>query len=325
MNINQLKINSMKTKQLKLFLATAIAVSSLFLFACTGKKQANNQVTTVKIGYLPITHALPLLVAAELQQETDGVRIELVKFGSWTELSDALNTGRIDGASVLVQLAMKSKEIGIGLKAVALGHTDGNVITVAKDINSAADLKGKTFAIPHRQSSHYLLLKQMLANAGVDINDINIIELPPPDMPFALSSGQVAGYCVAEPFGAKAVELGVGKALFESEELWEHSLCCVLVLGDKFIDNNRDAAGKFTALYKKSGKYIDENKDSVFELTRKYLNISKEVYDISLRWIAYGDLAISREYYDDLVRRVKEAKLSENPPAYEGFIDPTLY
>ena len=309
-------------KYLKIFLAVATAIS---LFACAGKKQTDGQVQSIKIGYLPLTHALPVMLAAESQQKTDSVHIELVKFGSWTELSDALNTGRIDGASVLVQLAMKSKEIGIPLKAVALGHTDGNVVTVAKDINSVADLKGKTFAIPHRQSSHYLLAKQMFENAGVDINEVNIVELPPPDMPFALSSGQVAGYCVAEPFGAKSVELGVGKALYKSSDLWENSLCCVLVLNDNFIKNNRETAGKFVAVYKTAGQYIGKNKDSVFELTKKYLNISKEVYDISLQWIDFDNLAISKAYYNDLIQRVKAAGLSENPPTYEAFIDATLY
>ena len=308
---------------LKTFLAVATAIS---LFACTGKKQANSQVETVKIGYLPITHAMPLLVATELQEQfSDDVRIELVKFGSWTELSDALNTGRIDGASMLVQLALKSKEIGIGLKAVALGHTDGNIITVAENINSATDLKGKTFAIPHRQSSHFLLAKQMFDNAGVNINEVNIVELPPPDMPFALSSGQISGYCVAEPFGARAVALEVGKALHNSVDLWEHSLCCVLVLNDRFLNNRREVAEKFVAIYRKGGEFIEENKNQVFELTRKHLNIDREVFDISMRWIQFDDLSINREYYDDLLRRIKAAGLSENPPSFDDFIDPTLY
>ena len=35
---------------------------------------------------------------------------------------DALNSGRIDGASTLIELAMKSKQKGSNIKAVALGH-----------------------------------------------------------------------------------------------------------------------------------------------------------------------------------------------------------
>ena len=34
---------------------------------------------------------------------------------------DALNSGRIDGASTLIELAMKSKQKGSNIKAVALG------------------------------------------------------------------------------------------------------------------------------------------------------------------------------------------------------------
>ena len=40
---------------------------------------------------------------------------------------------------------------GIDVRAAALGHTEG--IIVNKDINSVQDLKGKSFAIPHKQST----------------------------------------------------------------------------------------------------------------------------------------------------------------------------
>ena len=43
---------------------------------------------------------------------------------------------------------MKSKQEGIGIKAVALGHHDGNVIVVSNDIETAADLKGKDICYP---------------------------------------------------------------------------------------------------------------------------------------------------------------------------------
>ena len=39
----------------------------------------------------------------------ENYQIELVKFNSWPDLIDALNTGS-RGASVLIQLAMKAKE-----------------------------------------------------------------------------------------------------------------------------------------------------------------------------------------------------------------------
>ncbi len=308
----------MKNRILSIILAGAAVLS---LTACGGKT-ADSGSDTIKIAYLPITHALALFETAEEVKEQTGLNVELVKYGSWTELLDAINTGNVDGASVLIELAMKSKEQGIGLKAVALGHRDGNVVIVSNEINSAADLKGKTFAIPHRQSSHNILLNDTLATAGLTIDDVNITELAPTEMPSALAGGQIDGYCVAEPFGAKAVQLGIGKVLYSSEELWKDSLCCGLVLTDEFIENNHDLAVRFVDAYKAAGDNL--NLDSEKKVGAEYLNQDDEVLDISLEWISYNNLEITEDIYNVLLDKVKSYGLSNNPPSYEEFVDNTL-
>ena len=303
----------MKKKLFAILLSLALAASA----ASCGKSEGSDE-NTVKIAYLPITHSLAVLKEAEELEKQSGQKVELVKYGSWSELLDALNSNRVDGASVLIELAMKSKQEGIGLKAVALGHRDGNVIIVSNDIGSAADLKGKTFAIPHRQSSHNILLNDALATAGLTIDDVNVTELAPTEMPSALASGQIDGYCVAEPFGAMGVSLGAGKVLFSSEELWEDSLCCGLVLTDKFIEERPDDAKSFVTSYKSAGNALD--KETAKEVAKKYLSQSDEVLDISLQWISYNDLDITKETYDTLAEKVKAYGLSDDPPAYEDFV-----
>ncbi len=302
----------MKKRILSFITAVAATVS---LTACGGSKGGKD---TVKIAYLPITHSLAVLEEAEQLEKEQGLSVELVKFGSWTELLDALNSNQVDGASVLIELAMKSKQEGVGIKAVALGHRDGNVIVVKNDINSAADLKGKTFAIPHRQSSHHILLNDALATAGLTIDDVNVTELAPTEMPSALASGQIDGYCVAEPFGAMGVSLGAGKVLFDSKELWEDSICCGLVLTDKFIDERKDDAKTFVDNYKKAGNSLD--KETAKEVAKKYLNQTDDVLDTSLQWISYNDLDITEDTYNTLAEKVKKYGLSDNPPAYADFV-----
>lgn len=288
----------------------------LFSLTACGKKSDDSK--KIKIAYLPITHSLAVLETADELAEKNGLQVELVKYGSWNELMDALNSGRVDGASVLIELAMKSKEQGIGLKAVALGHKDGNVIITSNDIDSAEDLKGKTIAIPHRQSSHNILLNDALAASGLTIDDINVTELAPTEMPSALAGGQIDGYCVAEPFGAKAVSLNAGKVLFESAELWEDSLCCGLVLTDKFIEKNSGNAKIFAESYRQAGKNL--TKEKALETAEKYLSQEKEVLELSLQWISYDDLNITEESYNILTDKVKTYGLSENPPSYADFV-----
>lgn len=287
-------------------------VALALLLASCGRKSDPN---TVRIAYLPITHALPL---TELKS-VDGVKVELVKYGSWPELLDALNTGRVDGASVLIELAMKAKAQGIGLTAVALGHTDGNVIVVSQDITSAKDLKGKTFAIPHRASSHHILLQEALTKAGLTINDVNVVEMAPPEMPSALANGQISGYCVAEPFGAAGILGGKGKVLYRSDELWQGSICCGLVLNDRAYLAKKTQLDKVIAAYKAAGKHLDD-KEVALGKAKEILSQKDEVLRQSLEWISYSELDITKTAYDDLAQKVRKYGIIDNPPTFEEFV-----
>ena len=289
-----------------------IATLTVLLLTACGKKNDEN---VVRIAYLPITHALPL---AGLEK-ADGVKVELVKYGSWPELLDALNTGRVDAASVLIELAMKAKAQGIGLTAVALGHTDGNVIVVTQDVNSAKDLKGKTFAIPHRASSHHILLQEALAKDGLTIDDVNVVEMAPPEMPSALANKQIAGYCVAEPFGAAGVLTSKGKVLYRSDELWHESICCGLVVNDKAYKEKKALIDKVITLYEKQGKELSD-KEVALSRAKTLLTQGEEVLRQSLQWINYANLKIKKEAYDDLSEKVKKYGIIDNPPTFEDFV-----
>ena len=313
----------MKKKDCLLKVLSIIMLASAVLTGCKGK-QAEEQ--PLRIAYLPITHALPLFAAAELP---DSIRnnkdVELVKFGAWTELSEALNTGKVDGAIILAEMAVKAQELGVPIKTVAPGHHDGNVAVVAPDVNSPADLKGKTVAIPHRLSSHNILLNILLQRAGLTIDDIKITELPPPEMPAALAEGRIAGYIVAEPFGAKGVESGAGKVLFESSELWPHSVCCTLVLRDDAVNNKSEGVAKFLADYHVGADSLDANPAWAMQVARQYLKADSAVIARSLGWISFDNLQPVRQDYETLSNYITQYNLLKEVPAFSQFADTTIY
>ena len=237
--------------------------------------------TNITLGYLPITHALAVFETKELldKKSDSDIEVTLQKFSSWTDLMDALNSGKIDGASVLVELAMGAVSNGIDLKAAALGHKDGNVVIVSDDISDVRDLKGKTFAIPSNQSSHNILLNDMLALGDLSIDDINVVQLAPSEMPSSLASGSIDGYCVAEPFGAQAVVQGYGHVLYDSTDLWQDSICCALVFNGGFLDKNKEAADEFLSTYKEAGSLLDEG--IAKEVAEKYLGQYEKTLEVS--------------------------------------------
>ncbi|SFE82852.1 ABC transporter substrate-binding protein [Alteribacillus iranensis] len=313
-------------KNLKGVLQLAVFIFVIGLLAACGAGEdtaadsSSDEKPTIKIGYLPITHAVPLFIE-EQEEKYEGFNLELVKFGSWTELIDALNTGNIDGASMLVTLAMKSKEQGIDLKAVALGHRDGNVLVTNNDIDNAEDLKGKKFAIPHKFSSHNILLYHMLKQNGLEYEDVEAIELPPAEMPAALAEGRIAGYLVAEPFGAVSVAIDQGKVLYQDQEVWPGSIDCTLVLREEFIEEQNEIAQEFMDYYVEAGETAEHKDEHAYEMASEYLDVDQEVMDLSFKWIAYDDLRIHEDDYEQLTDSLVEMGLQDNPPSYEEFVD----
>ena len=117
--------------------------------------------------------------------------------------------GRIQAGYMLAPLVMDLADKGIPVKIVSLGHRSGAVIMVRTDsaYENFAQLKGKRIAIPSRFAVDFLFLRKMLARENMTPKDIEIIEMPPPDMPAALYANAVDAYCTGEPFGAASSEL----------------------------------------------------------------------------------------------------------------------
>lgn len=280
----------------------------------------------IKIGYMPITHAVPLFMQEDMLENVNAdYKIELVRFSSWPDLMDALNTGRIDGAFTLITVAMKANELGIDLRGVALGHREGNVLMGAKDIDEISDLKGETFAIPHKISTHNVLLYLMLKEEGINYEDVNTVEMAPAEMPAALSEGRIKGYVVAEPFGAQAVVMNSGKVLYQSDDLWENSLDCAIVLHGDFIHENGELAQNFMDDYLEAAAKSDDKDEHVHQVSSEFMQVDEEVMDLSMDWISYDDLKIEEESYNDLRVYMQEMGLSESPPTYGEFVDETLW
>ena len=308
----------------KYFILVFVAAVGLIFTACTGNYGENDTKPIIRIGYLPITHAMTLFVVNDMLTEDDSFGVQLERFSSWPDLMDALNGGHIDGASALIQLAMDSNEAGVDLRAVALGHRDGNIVAVANYIETVQDLQGRTVAIPSPLSTHNFLLNMLLWENDMTIDDIIVIQLAPTEMVSALASGGISAYVVAEPFGARGITLGVGRNFAESQDIWEDSLCCALIFSYEFIASNEDIIVEFMRIYHEAGDFLEQNinpiSDAVREIALRHLVIDDETLELSLQWISFADLDIGEVEYGELIRFKIELELSQSPPRFENFV-----
>jgi NitT/TauT family transport system substrate-binding protein len=290
------------------------------------------------VGGLPVTCNLTLPVActaraaANAKGANPAFAFEYSKYNGWPEVKESLMTGSIQAAYMLAPLVMDLADKKIPVKIVSLGHRSGAVIMVRTDspYKKFKDLAGKRIAIPSRFAVDFLFLRKMLAREGMTPKDIQIIEMPPPDMPAALYAKAVDAYCTGEPFGAAAQRAGYATPLRMTRDEWRNYICCVLTVREELIRENRPLVQNLVDHILGAGQWLDQqqaNRDKAVAIAagRKFFNqdpnILKFVMENPTDRVTYGDLRMIRAEFDELMQLSMEAGTLKTPVPYEKYVD----
>lgn len=233
----------------------------------------------VRIGYLPITDAAPLLVAhAKGLFEAEGVKAEKpVLLRSWAQVVEAFISGQVNVVHLLSPMTLWARfSSKAPAKVVAWNHVSGSGLTVAPEINSIADLGGKTVAIPFWYSVHNVVLQALLKDAGLTpvskrsgspaAKEVNLVVMSPSDMPPALVSRQVAGYIVADPFNAAAEVQNIGKVLRFTGDVWRNHACCVVFMHERDLEQRPEWSQKVVNAIVKAQLWTRANRAEAAQL-----------------------------------------------------------
>jgi nitrate/nitrite transport system substrate-binding protein len=210
----------------------------------------------LKIGFIPITCATPLIMAHPLGfYSKQGLNVEVVKTAGWALIRDKMINKEYDATHFLSPMPLA---ISLGLGSVAtpmnvatIQNTNGQAITLAmkhKDKRNPADWKGFKFAVPFEYSMHNFLLRYYVAEAGLNPDtDIQIRVVPPPEMVANLRAGNIDGFLGPDPFNQRAVFEEVGFIHLLTKELWDGHPCCAFGTSTEFIQKNPNT---FIALFR---------------------------------------------------------------------------
>ncbi len=238
--------------------AVLSAAGAMPLLSSLQARAAAEPDAPVRIGYLPITDATPLLVAHNNGLfEAEGIKAERpVLLRSWAQVIEAFISGQVNVIHLLSPMTVWARYGSkVPAKVVAWNHVGGSGLTVAPDITEVKQLGGKTVAIPFWYSIHNVVVQQLFrdnglqpvsraATAAVAANEVNLVVLPPSDMPPALASKRIAGYIVAEPFNALAEELKVGRVQRFTGDVWRNHACCVVFMHEHDLNNRPEWSQK---------------------------------------------------------------------------------
>ena len=253
--------------------------------------------TELSIGYIPITDAAPLLAAHALGFfQEEGLKVKQpVLIRSWSGLVEAFLSGKVNVTHLLLPIPiwMRYKNRA-PVKVVAWDHTNGSALTVSGEsgIHSFTQLGGTQIAVPYWYSMHNIILQLGLNSFGLEPvirpggtelkpNQVNLVILPPPEMPSALSSGKIDGYIVAEPFNALG-ELKTGAKIMRfTGDIWKNHPCCVVVMKEQVINNNPIFTQKVVNSIVRAQQWLLDNRREAAKLLgtagKAYLPVSEEV------------------------------------------------
>jgi len=198
----------------------------------------------LKIGFIPITCATPIIMAAPLGfYSKHGLNVEVIKTAGWAVIRDKTLNKEYDAAHMLSPMPL-AITIGAGSTAVpytmpAVENINGQAITLAmkhKDKRDPKDWRGFKFAVPFDYSMHNYLLRYYLAEHGIDPDqDVQTRAVPPPEMVANLRADNIDGFLAPDPVNQRAVYDGVGFIHLLSKEIWEGHPCCAFAASKEFV------------------------------------------------------------------------------------------
>lgn len=262
---------------LKLASLFTVAGAAPLLSAFNAQAQAQPE-APVRIGYLPITDAAPLLVAHQQGFfQTAGVQADKPRlFRSWSQLVEAFISGQVDVVHLLSPMTIWTRYGGnVPARIVAWNHINGSALTVAPRINQVADLGGQRVAIPFWYSIHNVVLQDILRQSGLipvtdgsklAANEVELVVMPPSDMLPALANKSISGYIVAEPFNAAAELMGVGKVLRFTGDVWQDHACCTVLMQERDLQNRPEWSQAVVNGIVQAQQWIDQNRQATAQI-----------------------------------------------------------
>ncbi len=258
--------------------------------------------TELKVGFIPLTDCASVVMASVKEFDKKyGVKIIPSKEASWAAVRDKLVNGELDAAHVLYGLVY-GVQLGIGgtkkdMAVLMTINNNGQAISLSNQLRDKgvtdgaglsklvkAEPREYTFAQTFPTGTHAMWLYYWLANYGIDpFKDVKNITVPPPQMVANMRIGNMDGFCVGEPWNARAIMDKIGFTAETTQGIWKDHPEKVLGCTADFVKQNPNAARALTMAVLEASRYIDvmDNRPEVARVIadKSYVNTAVDVIE----------------------------------------------
>jgi NitT/TauT family transport system substrate-binding protein len=295
----------------------AIVCPILLLAACGGSAPAATPPSVAPSAAAPPASALsvskPVTPAVTLRVGSTGNAVEAPMYwadakGYFKDEGITLQVSRVSSGVAQVPLLTSDKldigtagpdpgmfnAVGRGLDlrvtayfGVTSPKNSGLGVVIRKDLidagtfKGAKDLKSLSIATNSKVSSAVIYLDRALQQGGLSLNDVNLVEMPFPDMVAALQNKKVDGAIEVQPFIGRLEADGTARMAFTAGQTFPGTPQLMLLYGAGFIKNQPDAARRFMVAFLRAQRdqwrILEKgqgNPDDIYQVLQKAISLS---------------------------------------------------
>ncbi|HLD14278.1 MAG TPA: CmpA/NrtA family ABC transporter substrate-binding protein, partial [Burkholderiales bacterium] len=199
--------------------------------------------------------------------------------------------------AILMTLNNNGQAITLSNKLREKGATDGASLKKLVD----KEKREYTFAQTFPTGTHAMWLYYWLGAHGINpFTDVKNIVVPPPQMVANMRVGNMDGFCVGEPWGARAIFDKIGFTAITTQDIWKDHPEKTLGTTAEFVKKNPNTARAMTAAILEASKYIDTmaNRPKVSQIIAQKAYVNTEESVIEGRMKGEYDNGIGKKWKD---------------------------
>jgi nitrate/nitrite transport system substrate-binding protein len=258
----------------------------------------------MKFGIIALTDNSPIVIAHEKGFfKKYGINAVVSKGANWAAIRDSLSNGDIQATHMLIGMPIASTMglLGSPKKPMVvpwLLNRNGQSITLKADLKGKVgadpkalkslvmDAKAKgspmTFAMTFPPGTHAMWMRYWLGAGGINPDkDVALITIPPPQMVANMKVGKMDGYCVGEPWNARAIADGIGFTALNTQDIWKDHPEKVCAFTAEFADKNPKTVKAVLKALHEASVWLDDmkNRPEQAEIVSRptYINCPKEL------------------------------------------------
>lgn len=277
------------------------------------------ELSEVKVGFIPLTDCASVVIASVMGFDKKyGIKIIPSKEASWAAVRDKLVNGELDAAHVLYGL-IYGVQMGIGgtkkdMANLMTLNNNGQAITLSNQLKAKGAVDGPslaklikaepreyTFAQTFPTGTHAMWLYYWLASNGVNpFTEAKVITVPPPQMVANMRVDNMDGYCVGEPWNARAIRDKVGFTAVTTQEIWQDHPEKILGTTAEWVAKHPNTARALIMAVLDASRYIDsmENRSQVAKIISDKSYVNTDFDSIEDRMLGQYDNGNGKKWQD---------------------------